>query len=219
MNTKSDKVIRRTRQYWFSDGIVELSVGSLFLFLAAYFYLQHVLPDGSWLLIALQIGFVFLLFGGIFLSRSLVDRLKSRLTFQRTGYVSYKRASRRQRLVSVGMVCLVAGVNIVIFLATPVSVDWVPAASGLIVGSLWLLSAFRVGLLRFYLQAILAYLLGVILSIVGIEIYYGLTVFYSILGVILVVSGGWVLAVYLRHNPAPEEKGQAESMSNSRQAG
>jgi hypothetical protein len=218
MKNNSDKVIQRTRQYWFSDGIVELSVGSLFLILAVYFYLQYVLPAGSWLLVGLQIGFVFLLFGGIYLSRSLVDRLKSRLTFQRTGYVSYKRASRRQRLVSTGIVCLVAGINIAIFLATPVSVHWIPAATGLIVGSLWLISALRVGLLRFYLQAILAYLLGISLSISSIEIYYGLAIFYGILGSILLISGAWVLAAYLRHNPALEEDGRADSMRNGSHA-
>lgn len=219
MRDNSDNVIQKTRQYWFSDGIVELSVGCLFLLLAAYFYLQYVLPAGSWLLVGLQIGFVFLLVAGIYLSRSLVDRLKSRLTFPRTGYISYKRASRRQRLVSIGIVCLVAGINIVIFLATQPSVNWIPAGSGLIVGSLWLISALRVGLLRFYLQAILAYLLGVILSLTTIEIYFGLTIFYAILGGILVLCGGWVLAAYLRHNPSIEQNGQADSRRNSSHAG
>ena len=93
MNNDLDQAVRKTRQYWFSDGIVEISVGGLFLFLGVYFYLQFSLKAGSLLLVALQLGFVLLLVGGIYLSRFLVDKLKSRLTIPRTGYVSYKPAS------------------------------------------------------------------------------------------------------------------------------
>ena len=204
-----DKVIQKTRQYWFSDGIVEISIGALFLILGLYFYLQFLLPTGSLLLIGLQVGFVFLLVGAIYLSRSLVNKLKSRLTIPRTGYVSYKRASRTQRLVSIGIVCFIAGINVVLFLTSPLSLNWVPAITGLIVGSLWLISAFRVGLLRFYLQAILAYLLGVILSMSNLDIYLGLALFYGILGCVLLLSGGWTLAAYLHHHPPLEEGQQA----------
>ena len=209
MNNDMDKVIQKTRQYWFSDGIVEISIGALFLILGLYFYLQFLLPTGSLLLIGLQVGFVFLLVGAIYLSRSLVNKLKSRLTIPRTGYVSYKRASRTQRLVSIGIVCFIAGINVVLFLTTPLSLNWVPAITGLIVGSLWLISAFRVGLLRFYLQAILAYLLGVILSMSNLDIYLGLALFYGILGCVLLFSGGWTLAAYLHHHPPLEEGQQA----------
>ena len=207
MNNDVDKVLQRTRQYWFSDGIVEISIGALFLILGLYFYLQFLLPTGSLLLIGLQVGFVFLLVGAIYLSRSLVNKFKSRLTIPRTGYVSYKRASRKQRMVSIGIVCFIAGINVVLFLTTPLSLNWVPTITGLIVGSLWLISAFRVGLLRFYPQSILAYLLGVILSVSNLDIYLGLTLFYGILGCVLLLSGGWTLAAYL-HRHAPKEEGQ-----------
>jgi hypothetical protein len=209
MNEDIDQVVRRTRQYWFSDGLVELSIGSLFLILGFYFYLQFTLPTGSLLLIGLQVGFVFLLFGVIFLSRYLVNKIKSHLTIPRTGFVSYKRASRKQQLVSIAIVCIIAGFNIVLFLTTSLSLNWVPAITGLIVGSLWLISAIRVGLLRFYLQSMLAFLLGIILSLSSLDIYLGLALFYGILGCVLVVSGGWTLTTYLRQHPPLEENQQA----------
>jgi hypothetical protein len=208
MNDNIDHLVQRTRQYWFSDGIVELSVGSLFLLLGVYFYLQSTLPTGSLLLVGFQVGFVFLLVGAIFLNRYLVDKLKSRFIFPRTGYVSYKRASKKQRLASIGIVCIIAGINTALFLTTPLSISWIPAVTGLIVGSLWLISAFRVGLLRFYLQSVLAFLLGVILSLSNLEIYLGLALFYGILGCVLVLSGGWTLAAYLRQHPPLEENHQ-----------
>ena len=208
MNDNVDQVVQRTRQYWFSDGIVELSVGGLFLILGIYFYLQFVLPANSLLLVGLQVGFVVLLVGGIFLNRYLVNKIKSRLTIPRTGFVSYKRATRKQRLVSFAVVCIIAGINVVLFLTTPLSLNWIPAITGLLVGSLWLISAFRVGLLRFYLESILAYLLGIILSISNLDIYLGLCLFYGILGCILLLSGAWTLVVYINQHPLEEKEPQ-----------
>lgn len=202
-----DKVFQRTRQYWFSVGIVEFSIGALFIILGLYFYLQFLLPSDSLLLIGLQVGFVFLLVGAKYLSRSLVNKFKSRLTIPRTGYVSYKRASRTPRMVSIGIVCFIAGFNVILFLTTPLSVNWFPAITGLILGSLWLISAIQFGLLRFYWQSILTYLLGVILSVSNLDIYLGLTLFYGILGCFLLLSGGWTLESYLHRHP-PEEEGQ-----------
>lgn len=208
MNENIDQVAQRTRQYWFSDCIVELSVGSLFLVLGIYFYLQSTLSPGSLFLISLQVGFVFLLIGAIYLSRYLITRFKSRLTTPRTGYVSYKRASKKQRIVSIVIVCLIAVINAALFLTTPLSLNWVPAITGIIVGSLWLISALRVGLFRFYLQSILAYLLGVIVPLTNLEIYQSLALFYGILGSVLILSGGFTLAVYLRKNPPMQEQPQ-----------
>ena len=208
MNNDIDQVVQRTRQYWFSDGIVELSVGNLFLLLGIYFYLQSTLSPGSLLLISFQIGFTFLLIGAMFISRYIVNKFKSRLTTPRTGYVSFKRASRKQRIVSIAIVCLIALINAALFLTARLSMNWVPAFTGLIVGSIWLASALRVGLFRFYLHSILAYLLGVILSFSNLEIYQSLALFYGILGCAMILSGGFTLAIYLRQHPPIEEEFQ-----------
>jgi len=73
MNDELEHVMQRTRQYWFSDGLVELSVGGTFIILGLYFYIQSILPSESLVLLAIQAGFVFLLFGVIFLSRYVVN--------------------------------------------------------------------------------------------------------------------------------------------------
>lgn len=209
MNNDINQVVRRTRQYWFSDGIVELSIGGLFIILGIYFYLQSLLAPGSLALIALQIGFVFVLIGLIFISRFLINKIKTRLTTPRTGFVSYKPATKKQRIISLGIVILIALTNVILFLSTPLSMNWIPAITGLIVGTLWLISAFRVSLTRFHLQAILAFLLGGTLSLANLDLYQALALFYGILGATLTLSGGITLARYLRHNPPFEEEFQA----------
>lgn len=204
-----NQVVRRTRQYWFSDGLVELSIGGLFFILSINFYLQSILVPGSLLLIVIQLGFMFLLIGLIFISRFLVNKLKSRLTTPRTGYVSYKRASNRQRIISIGIVALIALINAILFLSTPLSMNWVSLITGVIIGSLWLISALRVSLFRFYLQSILAYLLGGILFLTNLELYQSLAILYGILGIILFLSGGYTLVTYLHRHPPLEEELQA----------
>lgn len=209
MNDDMNQVVKRTRQYWFSDGIVELSIGGLFVILGVYFYLQSILVPGSLALLALQIGFLFVLIGLTFISRFLINKIKTRLTTPRTGYVSYKPASKKQRITSLVIVLLIALANVILFLSTPLSMNWIPTITGVLVGTLWLISAFRVSLLRFYLQAILAFLLGGTLSLANLELYQSLALFYGILGVILSLSGGITLARYLRQNPSFEEEFQA----------
>ena len=215
MDNNIHQVMQRTRQYWLSDGLVELSVGLLFLVLGIYFFLQSTLPDDSLLLVALQVGFGLLLFGAILLSRYLVNKFKTRLTTPRTGYVSYKGATRKQRLFSIIIVSVIAVLNAALFLATPISLKWVPAITGLVVGSLWLISAARVGILRFYLQSILAYLLGILLSFSSMEIFLSLALFYGIIGGVLILSGGWTLVHYLRNNPPPGNISQVKQGSRN----
>ncbi|MBE9473833.1 MAG: hypothetical protein IMY85_03015 [Chloroflexi bacterium] len=209
MNDDLNQVTRRVRQYWFADGLAELSVGGAFIVLGLYFYLQSTLPSGSLVLLTIQAGFVVLLFGVIFLSRYLVSKFKARLTFPRTGYVSYNRASKKQRIVSAGTAILIVALNLALFLNTPLSLNWIPAITGLIVGIVWLISAIRVGLIRFYLQSILSLLLGVGLSLARLETYQSLAVYYAAMGIVLLISGGVTLAKYLRQYPTSENDSPA----------
>jgi hypothetical protein len=138
-----------------------------------------------------------------------VNKFKSGLTFPRTGYVSYKRASKKQRIISVSIAIIIASLIIALFLSTPLSLNWIPAITGLIVGIVWLISAVRVGLVRFYLQSILSLLLGVGLSLARLETYQGLAIYFAAMGIVLLISGGVTLAKYLRQYPTSEKDSPA----------
>jgi hypothetical protein len=209
MNDKHDHVVQRTRQYWFNDGLVELSTGGIFLFLGLYFFIQSLLPSGSILLFVLQSGFILAIIGSIFLGRRVVNKYKSRLTFPRTGYVSYKQPSVTQRLISAGLALLMSAIILGLVLSTTISMNWIPAITGLIVSTVWLISAARVGLTRFYLQSILSMILGVGLSLVNLETYQSLALYYALMGILLVLSGALTLAKYLRQYPPLENDSPA----------
>lgn len=209
MNDEIHQVVRRTRQYWFTDGFVEISLGGIFVILGIYFYLQSALPPDSLILFILQAGFVLVIFGAIFLGKYIVNRLKSRLTFPRTGYVSYQTATKKQRVISVGVALTMTVLITTLFLTTSISMNWIPAITGFVVAILWLISASRVGLVRFYLLAVFSLVMGVGLSLSGLELYPSLSTYYVIIGLSLILSGALALSIYLRQLPASNENNPA----------
>jgi len=201
MNDELEHVVQRTRQYWFSDGLVELSIGGIFIFLGAYFFVQSHLQPRSLILFILQAGLILAIFGSMYLGRRLVSRYKSRMTPPRTGYVTYKQASKPQRMRSIGLVLFMVTLIVALFLTTTISMNWIPAITGLIVSILWLISAASVWLIRLYVQSLLSLLLGVGLSLASLETYQSLAVYYAVIGLVLILSGGLTLIRYLRQNP------------------
>jgi hypothetical protein len=57
------------------------------------------------------------------------------------------------------------------------------------------------GLIRFYILGGLSILLGVGLSLSGLSRSYGLGLFFDLIGVTMMVTGGIVLNNYVRDNP------------------
>lgn len=209
MNDDIYHTVQRTRQYWFIDGLAELSVGGLFLFLGIYFFIQSFLPTGSLTLLIFQLSFVFILFAMIFTSRYLLNKFKSRITYPRTGYVSYKKASKVQKLTSASLAIVIATIPIILYFTTPLSLNWIPIFTGLLVGAIWLISAVHIGLLRLYLQALLSLILGVLLSLTNLDTYPSLAIYYGVMGIVLFTSGGIILAKYLRQHPEVENDSPA----------
>ena len=64
------------------------------------------------------------------------------------------------RRMSAGVAFLMAILVVVLFNSAPNSLNWLPAITGFIVATFWLVSAARVGLLRFYVLATGSMLLG-----------------------------------------------------------
>lgn len=205
MKNNLEQITKRTRQYWFSDGFVEIVNGVIFLFLGVYFYVQSALPSRSLWLILLQAGFVVLLFGTIFLGGRLVNILKTRYTYPRTGYIGFRPPPRTNRWIAAGVALLMVILLLALFNATPISLNWLPATTGFIIAAFWLISAARVRMLRFYLLAAMSMILGAWLSFAHIGILQGIAAYYSGMGLILIGFGSLTLAKYLRQSPEIDE--------------
>ncbi|MGD8402272.1 MAG: hypothetical protein PVJ21_01340 [Anaerolineales bacterium] len=208
-NDNMKNVEQRVRRYWYEDGIAELSSGGLFVILGLYFSAQGFFGETSLVSIILQVSLVLLLVGGIFGVRWLVNTLKERLTYPRTGYVEYRvnnRDDRKRRMVIVVVALIIAMASIVLidFIR---GLDSMVLISGLLVGVIFIaLRGKSSGLKRFYLLGGLSILLGIGLAFLNLSQAYSLGLFYGLLGLAILISGGIVLRNYMSANPVPAEE-------------
>jgi len=202
------QVEQRVKRYWYTDGIAEISSGGLFFLLGLYFGVQGYFGEASLVSIILQVSMVLLMVGGIFGVRWLVNTLKARLTYPRTGYVEYRvnakdARMRRHVVIAVAVIIAIASIVLVDYIR---SLDTIVLISGLLVGVIFIaLRGRSSGLKRFYLLGGLAIVLGIALAFSGLSQAYTLGLFYGLLGVAVLVSGGLVMRRYLLENPAPAE--------------
>ena len=201
-------VERRIKRYWYSDGIGEISVGLVFVILGAFFGVQGYFGEESKIGVVLQLSMVAVMMGSIFGTQWLVNMLKSRLTYPRTGYVEYRAkdkesTERRWIVVGVGLVVAITSFVLISFVR---EVDSMVLVSSILVGVIFIaLRGRSSGVMRFYYFGGLSFILGVALTFNNMPRLYNLGLFYGLLGLVILISGALVLRHYLRENPMPAE--------------
>jgi hypothetical protein len=208
MNEKMLDVEQRIKRYWYSDGIAELSSGGMFILLGLYFGIQGYFGEGSMVSVILQVSLVFIMMGGIFGVRWMVNMLKTRLTYPRTGYVEYRKDERdlKQRRYVVAVMAMVIAIASVVLVKYIRGLDSMVLITGVLVAIVFVaLRGKSSGVTRFYVMGGFSLLLGIGLSLGGLPEEYNLALFYGLLGVAIIVSGGIVLRRYLNENPMPAD--------------
>lgn len=208
MQSRFSDAEQRINRYWYTDGLGEIIGGCMFIVVGGYFALQDFLGSDSIVSGVLQASLALLLIGGALLSRRLVNALKTRLTYPRTGYVEYrvnkKEAGARRMLVLI-VAFAVAALSVTLA-AIFRSVDSMVAVTGVVVGViLVLLRAKSSGLVRFYFLGGVSVVLGLALSVSGLSNGYSLGLYYGLMGVCFLISGAVALTRYLHENPRPTE--------------
>jgi len=208
MENKMLDVEQRVKRYWYSDGIAEISVGLVFLILGLFFGVQGYFGEETTIGVILQLSMIVVMMGTIFGTQWLVNTLKARLTYPRTGYVEYRAkdkesSQRRMFIVAVGLVIAVASMVAVGFFR---EVDSMVLVSSILVGVIFIfLRGKSSGLVRFYYLGALSFILGIILTFNDLTRLYNLGIFYGLLGAVMILTGFFVLQKYLRDNPMPAE--------------
>ena len=199
--------IQRTRRYWYEDGVAELAIGGLFLAIGLVIWAQGAVPEGSAAQAALGIAFPGVIIGGMLLGRRLIPSVKARLTYPRTGYVAYPQPSRRRRLAVVGVALAVAAaVGASVLALQPPPSGALVLLEGLLLGVLLIILG--QGLTRFYLLGGWSLILGIGLSRLPAPEETMSGVLYGLTGLVMAISGGLVLATYLRRNRMPPQDTQ-----------
>lgn len=212
MNNTSPTTQRLYRR-WYEDGIGEMAQGVLFLLVALYFLAQWRAQGGSQVFVWLSLAFVALILGGGLALGSIVRSLKARITTPRTGYASFRRADRRRRSrlafrLGLGLGAAFSAASLALALGSG-PVEWSYLILGLIISAGMLYAAIRVRLARFGGYAALSALTGCALAVLWPELP-GLLIFFAVLGAAQMLTGGLVLAIYLRRHPLLPEDGPQE---------
>jgi hypothetical protein len=208
MQNNLTDVEQRVKRYWFKDGLGELVGGGMMLLIGLFFAGQKWLPQGSMGRTLLQSSLTVLLIGGALAMRWLVNKLKTRLTYPRTGYVEYEPGPKNtpSRRVFMAGIAISVSALLVIFGRSFGSFNWLPGFTGLLFGVVFIILRARSnGVGRFYVLGTFCVILGMALSFSGLPMGYSLGLFYGLTGIVSMVSGGMTLISYLRENPLPDE--------------
>jgi hypothetical protein len=206
MESKLSDVEQRVRRYWFTDGLGELIGGGMFILMGIYFGLQEYLGQNSMLGGILQVSLVLVLVGGMYISRRLINALKARVTYPRTGYVEYHVDDHnlRSRRIWVAVLAFAIAALTMVFVNLFQFFDAIVAVTGVAVGLiLIILRAKASGMARFYVLGAVSIVLGLALSISNLPDGYSLGFFYGLMGLSFLLSGGLTLQRYLEENPLP----------------
>ncbi|MGA2503790.1 MAG: hypothetical protein ABSG01_06835 [Anaerolineales bacterium] len=196
----------RTLRYWLVDGVPELFVGFILFMAAIVYYFQESVP-GSLLSKILGIVSVFLVCGGGFGGRWIIQRIKEHTTYPRTGYLAYKSAwkNKREVMIASGLTALFIIFNVLILVTNTNTEHLGLVISGVLLGVLVIQAGYQSGLHRFYVLAFLDFLTGAVLLVSGITVVLGLSLFFGLNGLIILISGSLVLWKYMRANSAPQD--------------
>ena len=201
-------VEQRVKRYWYTDGIGELIGGGMFLLMGVYFALQEFLGQDSLVSGILQASLILVMIGGMFIGRRLINALKARVTYPRTGYVEYQvdEGAIKSRRIWVMLLAFAISALTMVFVRLFQFFDSIVAITGVAVGLiLVILRAKSARLTRFYVLGAVSVLLGVGLSVSGHPNAYSLGLFYVLMGLGFMISGGLTLRRYLEENPLPAE--------------
>ena len=208
MNKNLAEVEQRVKRYWYTDGIGELIGGGMFILLGLYFALQEFLGQNSMVSGILQVSLILVMIGGMAVSRRLITALKTRLTYPRTGFVEYHvdEHNLKSRRIWVVILAFVISSLTMVFVRLFRSFDSIVAVTGVAVGLILVILRAKVdGLNRFYILGTISVLLGLVLATSGLPNGYSLGLFYALMGVCFLISGGLTLRRYLEENPLPTE--------------
>jgi hypothetical protein len=209
MKNDIDKVIQRTHRYWYEDGLAEIATGCMFVVCGLVLLMMRFVRPGSPLACIMAVGFTSLVaLGGSAVSRA-VRAAKNRVTYPRTGYVSYRHpgSSGRPWIIGSGVGIALAVLGIVLSKAhAPTWLGSMAMAQGLILGAVLLYIGHRLGLARFYVLAFLSALIGVVVALGGFDDALGSAAYFGEMGFVLTASGLFTLRAYLRQTQSPIEE-------------
>ena len=207
MNDSINHAAHRARRYWYVDGLNEAAFGGLCLLLGVYFQIQDSLQISSLPRQVLEAGFVLFIILIVLSLNKAVSFLKERITYPRSGYVSYRRPSTIRRFATGLLAAAIASVLSAVLMIAPAGLDWMAGLTGLALAAVWLFLAWRFQLSRFLALSLISLGGGIYLAVVPLDSLAGIAAMYLLEGAALLASGGITFWAYLRGTQPAGETG------------
>jgi hypothetical protein len=199
MNQNFTKVQNRTIQYWFVDGLVECAAGLLGLFMAVLLWIWPFFFMWRWSLIVILAAGLAVSFG----FRLIINRIKERTTYLRTGYAAPTDSlkNRRSLIITIAFILIFIGSNYFLTTRALQNLLWSPGLAGLGFALVltWIGSLTK--LWRLYFLAILSLCVGIALAVLGVDYFQGVGILAGVVGLILLYQGYRTHKVYTQQNP------------------
>ena len=202
MTEQFDDNIRRVHRYLYDDGLIEIGVGLLFVVVGIGIIAFVAIQENTLMGVLLIASLLALAIGGAVFTKRALESVKERTTYPRTGYVSYRTAEPgRGMWLTIVMVLLVLAVSVFLPEELTRLSTMIGALIFVVIGSL----GYRLRIRRFYVIGSIALATGVLASWLFADEAMGAAVTFSIIGLVLIISGGLTLSLYLRRHPVVEE--------------
>ncbi len=202
MGDKIGQVMQRTYRYYYDERLVELAIGGLFLSIGILIRVWASMAFGSPLALGITLALFALVIGGGLLVKQAVGRIKERVTYPRTGYVSYRQHQpARGRWLLIG----VAAAYVLLIFVLPEWFSKMALAEGVLLLVVLSYMGYRVGEPRFYLVGVTAGLIGLGAALLIPDDLVGSSVTFGGTGIALLLSGVWALRAYLQAHPNGRE--------------
>jgi hypothetical protein len=198
MNDPINQAANRARRYWYVDGLNEMAFGGLCLLLGIYFQVLSSFHSSSMLGQMLEAGFALVVIGAALLLNKAMKVLKERITYPRSGYVSYKQPGAVHRLATGLLAATIAAVLSAVLMLAPAGLDWMAGLTGLALAAVWLFIAWRFQLSRFAALSLFSLGSGIFLALTQLDGLAGVAAIYFLEGAALLATGGITFWAYLR---------------------
>ena len=193
------KIQQRARQYWFVDGLAELFTGGACLFLAIYFWLYQFEPISGWLSLLVMVGILCVGFA----MRWIMQQIKARTTYPRTGYVEPQSFWEQKGLAGalLAFTILLNAFMVITSLKFPLSPIWTPLIGAVIFAAIFAAISYQARLLRFAYLASFCLVTGGVMAFCGFGDWPATALLSALTGLILLVFGFLTRRAYQQQNP------------------
>lgn len=203
-----DAIIRNTRKYWYVDGLSEISGGLIIFFTGLTYWLVYSMQDSSLKFLLLIFAQPVVIILGASLVRKILPKIKEKLTYPRSGYLTFKRPTRSKRVRRAIIIGLFAATisAVISMVSMGLPERFIPLFSSVFLTIFSIYIGYQVAVPRFYWTGLLILLLGGIISWINPSGPLPYMLLFSGMGVIWIMSGLITLIIYLRNtHPIPEE--------------